>query len=70
MSNDERKNGKHFVLGEAVRHRVTGEKMFVDATWNPEVTCIYFDLSKNALVKMEVSPEDLEKVEELLSKPV
>ncbi|WP_082287321.1 hypothetical protein [Leptospira kirschneri] len=62
--------GKHFVLGEAVRNRVTGQKMYVDASWNPEVTCVYFDLSKNALVKLEVSPEDLEKVEELLSKPV
>ncbi|EPE82857.1 hypothetical protein LEP1GSC021_4560 [Leptospira noguchii str. 1993005606] len=61
---------KGFVLGEAVRNRVTGQKMFVDANWSPEVTCVYFDPSKNSLVKVEVSPEDLETVEELLSRPV
>ncbi|TGL73789.1 hypothetical protein [Leptospira yasudae] len=70
MSNTEKKSGKHFVLGEAVRNRVTGQKMYVDANWNPEVTCIYFDTARNSLVKLEVSPDDLEKVEELLSKPV
>lgn len=58
------------MLGEAVRNRVTGQKMFVDASWSPEVTCVYFDPSKNSLVKVEVSPEDLETVEELLSRPV
>ncbi|XDD51154.1 hypothetical protein AB3N59_05095 [Leptospira sp. WS92.C1] len=70
MNRNERTNGKHFVLGEAVRNRVTGQKMFVDASWSPEVTCVYFDPSKNSLVKVEVSPEDLETVEELLSRPV
>ncbi|WP_082280790.1 hypothetical protein [Leptospira kirschneri] len=65
-----RNTQRGFVLGEAVRNRVTGQKMYVDASWNPAVTCVYFDLSKNALVKVEVLPEDLEKVEELLSKPV
>ncbi|QCO32042.1 hypothetical protein E4414_02205 [Leptospira interrogans] len=70
MSNDERKNGKHFVLGEAVRNRVTGQKMYVDVAWTPEVSCVYFDSSSQTFVKLEVSPEDLEKVEELLSKPV
>ncbi|EMK24669.1 hypothetical protein LEP1GSC008_1665 [Leptospira kirschneri serovar Bulgarica str. Nikolaevo] len=44
--------------------------MYVDTTWNPEVSCVYFDPSKNSLVKVEVPPEDLEKVEELLSRPV
>ncbi|WP_061226767.1 hypothetical protein [Leptospira interrogans] len=67
---NERKSGKHFVFGEAVRNRVTGQKMYVDANWNPEVPCVYFDSARNALVKLEVSPDDLEKVEELLSRPV
>ncbi|EPE85716.1 hypothetical protein LEP1GSC021_2162 [Leptospira noguchii str. 1993005606] len=59
-----------FVLGEAVRNKVTGQKMYVDIPWNPEVTCVYFDTETNQLVKVEVSPEDLEKVEELLFKRV
>lgn len=67
---NERKTKKHFVLGEAVRNRVTGQRMFVDTTWSAEVPCVYFDSAKDTLVKVEVSPEDLEKVEELLSKPV
>ncbi|EKR27657.1 hypothetical protein LEP1GSC087_4098 [Leptospira interrogans serovar Bataviae str. L1111] len=40
--------------------------MYVDIPWNPEITCVYVDPETNALVKVEVSPEDLEKVEELL----
>ncbi|EPE84580.1 hypothetical protein LEP1GSC021_3597 [Leptospira noguchii str. 1993005606] len=57
-------------MGEAVRNKVTGQKMYVDIPWNPEVTCVYFDTETNQLVKVEVSPEDLEKVEELLFKRV
>ncbi|WP_017850292.1 hypothetical protein ACO1KB_02760 [Leptospira interrogans serovar Szwajizak] len=67
---NEQTTQKHFVLGEAVRNRVTGQKMFVDVAWNAEVTCVYFDAARNSLVKVDVSPEDLEKVEELLSRPV
>ncbi|WP_081099880.1 hypothetical protein, partial [Leptospira noguchii] len=59
-----------YVLGEAVRNKVTGQKMYVDIPWNPEVTCVYWDLETNQFVKVEVSPEDLEKVEELLFKRV
>ncbi|UML86521.1 hypothetical protein FH587_07240 [Leptospira interrogans] len=55
-----------YILGEVVRNKITGQKMYVDIAWNPEITCVYVDPETNALVKVEVSPEDLEKVEELL----
>ncbi|EKN87862.1 hypothetical protein [Leptospira interrogans] len=67
---NERKVEPGFVLGEAVRNRVTGQKMYVDANWNPEVSCVYFDTARNSLVKVDVLPDDLEKVEELLWKRV
>ncbi|KAA1269118.1 hypothetical protein KQY10_02420 [Leptospira interrogans] len=59
-----------YMLGEAVRNRITGQKMYVDAAWNPEVTCVYFDPKTDVFIKVEVPPEDLEKVEELLFKRV
>ncbi len=68
MKGDHMKNS--YALGEAVRNKVTGRVMYVDIPWNPEVTCVYWDPGMNALVKVEVSPEDLEKVEELLFKRV
>ncbi|EMO51669.1 hypothetical protein [Leptospira noguchii] len=55
-----------FVLGEAVRNKVTGQKMYVYVVWNPKVSCVYFDAKRETLVKVEVSPEDLEKVDKLL----
>lgn len=66
MMENEMKNS--YMLGEAVRNKVTGQKMYVDIPWFPEVTCVYFDPITDVLVKVEVPPEDLEKVEELLFK--
>ncbi|KWV22469.1 hypothetical protein LA733_3250 [Leptospira interrogans] len=68
MKGDHMKNS--YALGEAVRNKVTSQVMYVDIPWNPEVTCVYWDPETNALVKVEVSPEDLEKVEELLFRRV
>ncbi|UOG33023.1 hypothetical protein MAL01_10175 [Leptospira noguchii] len=67
---NEKNTQKGFVLGEPVRDKVTGQKMYVEKAWNPEVTCVYWNPETNKLVKVEVSPEDLEKVEELLFKRV
>lgn len=50
-------------LGTAVRDKRTGQKMFVDLAWYPEVRCVYFDAETEVLVKVDVSPEDLEKAE-------
>ncbi|EKO52406.1 hypothetical protein LEP1GSC127_5042 [Leptospira kirschneri str. 200801925] len=57
-------------MGEAVRNKVTGQLMYVDIPWHPEVTCVYYDLETSVLVKVDVPPEDLEKEEELLFKRV
>ncbi|EKR62789.1 hypothetical protein LEP1GSC036_2216, partial [Leptospira weilii str. 2006001853] len=37
------KKKKGYALGEAVRDKVTGQKMYVEVTWTPEVRCVYFD---------------------------
>ncbi|WP_061231613.1 hypothetical protein [Leptospira noguchii] len=55
-----------FVLGEAVKDRTTGRKMYVYVVWNPKVSCVYFDPKREALVKVEVSPEDLERMKDVL----
>ncbi|MCL8268709.1 hypothetical protein M9Y82_19170 [Leptospira weilii] len=60
------KKKKGYALGEAVRDKVTGQKMYVEVTWNPEVRCVYFDAEKESLVKVEKYPEDLERIKELL----
>ncbi|UOG66005.1 hypothetical protein MAL04_20190 (plasmid) [Leptospira noguchii] len=38
--------------------------MYVDATWDGLVPCIYFDAETRSLVKVEVPFEDLEKIKE------
>ncbi|UPY76979.1 hypothetical protein FH581_013645 [Leptospira weilii] len=53
-----------FVLGEAVRSKTTGRRMYVDATWDGKVPCVYFDTEKRSLVKVEVPFDDLEKIQE------
>ncbi|EMI72187.1 hypothetical protein [Leptospira noguchii] len=55
-----------FVLGEAVKDLTTGQKMYVEVVWNPKVSCIYFDSEKEALVKVQVYPEDLERMKDAL----
>ncbi|WP_241210797.1 hypothetical protein [Leptospira mayottensis] len=51
-----------FALGEAVRNKRSGHRMYVDTTWDGKVPCVYFDTEKGLLVKEEVPFEDLEKV--------
>ncbi|WP_420914985.1 hypothetical protein [Leptospira weilii] len=55
---------KGYALGEAVRNKRTGQKMYVDMTWSPEIKCVYYDPVEDQLVKLEVPFEDLEKVKE------
>ncbi|EMO87256.1 hypothetical protein [Leptospira noguchii] len=57
---------KGYVLGEAVRDKKTGQKMYVEVAWNPAVSCVYFDAEKEILVKVRIYPDDLERVKELL----
>ncbi|MCH1911617.1 hypothetical protein L9Z41_03260 [Leptospira noguchii] len=57
---------KGYVLGEAVRDKRNGQKMYVEVAWNPEVRCIYFDPKQESLVKVRMLPEDLERVKEIL----
>ncbi|WP_051060284.1 hypothetical protein [Leptospira weilii] len=58
---------KRYVLGEAVKDRRTGRKMYVDANWHPEVKCIYYDTLTDALVKVEVPDKYLSRVKEKVS---
>ncbi|TQE70267.1 hypothetical protein [Leptospira noguchii] len=64
MEEDTRKKG--YVLGEAVRDKRSGQTMYVDAAWDPEVRCVYFDAEKKGLVKVQMYPEDLERIKGLL----
>ncbi|MCG6167187.1 hypothetical protein [Leptospira sanjuanensis] len=57
---------KGFVLGEPVRNKETGQKMYVEKVWNPTVSCVYFDAEKDALVKVEMLPENLERIKGML----
>ncbi|MFA4796142.1 hypothetical protein [Leptospira kirschneri] len=66
MAADEKKSKISYRLGEAVRDKKTGRKMYVDLTWSTEIPCVYFDELTNKLVKLEIAYEDLEKVEEVL----
>ncbi|EMJ96509.1 hypothetical protein [Leptospira alstonii] len=66
MEAEEKKSKKGFELGEAVRDKRTGQKMYVEVAWNPEVSCVYFDAEKEALVKVQMFPEDLERIKEIL----
>ncbi|EMY79777.1 hypothetical protein LEP1GSC060_0588 [Leptospira weilii serovar Ranarum str. ICFT] len=57
---------KGFELGEAVKNKVTPRMMYVEVVWSPTVSCVYFDPEKEALVKVQMLPEDLERIKELL----
>ncbi|UMQ53435.1 hypothetical protein FH582_16020 [Leptospira interrogans] len=57
---------KGFVLGEAVRDKATGQKMYVEKVWSPTVSCVYFDPGQDALVKVQMLPENLERIKEML----
>ncbi|EMM74651.1 hypothetical protein LEP1GSC038_0037 [Leptospira weilii str. 2006001855] len=61
----ENKDKQIYVLGEAVRDKKTGQKMYVDASWSPEIKCVYYNTSMDSLVKVEVPYEDLEKLIDL-----
>ncbi|TGL73788.1 hypothetical protein [Leptospira yasudae] len=63
-----KENGIHksFELGEAVKNKTTGQTMYVEVAWSPTVSCVYFDPEKDALVKVQMLPEDLERIKELL----
>ncbi|EKR64445.1 hypothetical protein LEP1GSC036_2242 [Leptospira weilii str. 2006001853] len=64
MKAEEKKSSKGYALGEAVRDKRTGQKMYVDTTWSSEIKCVYYDPVEDKLVKLEVPFEDLEKVKE------
>lgn len=66
MEVEETKSKKGYVLGEAVRDKRSGRKMYVEVAWNVEVSCVYFDAEKKSLVRVEMFPEDLERIKELL----
>ncbi|EMK24668.1 hypothetical protein [Leptospira kirschneri] len=55
-----------FVLGEAVKNKETGQKMYVEVAWNPSVSCVYFDPEKETLVKVQMLPEELERIKGIL----
>ncbi|WP_061298848.1 hypothetical protein [Leptospira borgpetersenii] len=62
MEANQRKEG--YAIGEAARNKTTGQRMYVDASWNPEIKCVYYDPVKDTLEKVEVPYEDLERVKE------
>ncbi|EMF80480.1 hypothetical protein LEP1GSC188_0554 [Leptospira weilii serovar Topaz str. LT2116] len=62
---EENKSKQGYALGEAVRDKVTGQKMYVDAAWSPEIKCVYYNTSMDELIKVEVPYEDLEKIMDL-----
>ncbi|WP_061206184.1 hypothetical protein [Leptospira santarosai] len=64
MEETTRKKG--YVLGEAVKDKKSGQKMYVSAAWDPEVSCVYFDAEKESLVEVRMYPEDLERMKGLL----
>ncbi|TGK10110.1 hypothetical protein [Leptospira stimsonii] len=57
---------KGYALGEAVRDKRSGQKMYVEVAWTPEVSCVYFDPEKEILVKVRMLPEDLERMKGVL----
>lgn len=61
---EENKRKKGYVLGEAVRNKRSGQKMYVDVSWDDLVKCVYYDPVEGKLVKLEIPFDDLEKVEE------
>lgn len=68
MEADETQNKQVYVLGEAVRDKRTGQKMYVDASWSTEIPCVYYNTSMDKLIKVEVPYEYLEKIVDPLFK--
>ncbi|TGM60627.1 hypothetical protein [Leptospira adleri] len=66
MKNEKKSAPKGYILGEAVKNKATGQKMFVDLAWSPTVRCVYFDEEKKTLVKVQILPEDLERLQGVL----
>ncbi|EMO20361.1 PF09926 repeat protein, partial [Leptospira santarosai str. HAI134] len=56
---ESKKRKKGYALGEAVKDKKSGQKMYVSAAWSPEVSCVYFDAEKESLVEVQMYPEDL-----------
>lgn len=63
---EEKQRQKGYTIGEAVRNKKTGQTMYVDEAWDPEVRCVYFDAEKKGLVKVQMYPEELERIKESL----
>ncbi|WP_241686957.1 hypothetical protein [Leptospira stimsonii] len=53
-----------FTLGDLVEDKTTGRRMYVDATWDGKVPCVYFDSERRRLVKEEVFFGNLKKLQE------
>ncbi|MBE8401009.1 hypothetical protein [Leptospira borgpetersenii] len=64
MEANQRKEG--YAIGEAVRNKTTGRRMYVEIAWSPEVRCVYFDAEKGNLVKIRMYPEELERIQGVL----
>ncbi|MBE8364878.1 hypothetical protein [Leptospira borgpetersenii] len=64
MEANQRKEG--YAIGEAVRNKTTGQRMYVDASWDGKVPCVYFDAEKGNLVKIRMYPEELERIQGVL----
>ncbi|MGQ2872598.1 hypothetical protein ACT533_18855, partial [Leptospira santarosai] len=58
---ESKKRKKGYALGEAVKDKKSGKKMYVSTAWSPEVSCVYFDAEKESLVEVRMYPEDLER---------
>ncbi|AVV79452.1 hypothetical protein [Leptospira santarosai] len=61
-----KKRKKGYELGEAVKDKRSGKKMYVASAWTPEVSCVYFDAEQESLVEVRMYPEDLERMKGLL----
>lgn len=64
---NEKKNApKGYILGDPVMNKATGQRMYVDLAWSPTVRCVYFDPEKETLVKVQMLPEELERLQGVL----
>ncbi|EKO50010.1 hypothetical protein [Leptospira kirschneri] len=64
--NERNNTPKGFSLGDPVKNKATGQKMYVDLAWSPTVRCVYFDEEKETLVKVQMLPEELERLQGVL----
>uniref|UniRef100_UPI000773EC1D hypothetical protein n=1 Tax=Leptospira borgpetersenii TaxID=174 RepID=UPI000773EC1D len=61
MEANQREDG--YTIGEAVKDKRSGQRMYVEIAWSPEVRCVYFDAEKGNLVKVRMNPEELERIQ-------